>query len=91
MSKLLGPSSLLLDWVGAAFRPALSGTVGRQSPGPVGASGVIMGAFGSGNATTLAAMCSEVVWDCTPSFAAFLARVSEARPCSCAVDRGTLL
>ena len=47
LSKVLGPSSLLLlDWVGAAFRTDLYVTVGRQYPGPAGASGVIMAAFG---------------------------------------------
>ena len=40
LSKVLGPSSLLLlDWVGAAFRTDLYATVGRQYPGPAGASG----------------------------------------------------
>jgi DNA-binding IclR family transcriptional regulator len=59
LSKVLGPSSLLLlDWVGAAFRTDLYVTVGRQYPGPAGASGVIMGAFGSGNETELEA-CSQ--------------------------------
>ena len=44
----VGPSSLLLlDWVGAAFRTDLYVTVGRQYPGPAGASGVIMAAFGN--------------------------------------------
>src|SRR6201997_1101566 len=48
LSKVLGPSSLLLlDWVGAAVRTDLYLTVGRQFPGPRGASGVIMAAFGS--------------------------------------------
>ena len=48
LSKVLGPSSLLLlDWVGVAFRPDLYVTVGRPSPVPAGASGVIMAAFGS--------------------------------------------
>jgi DNA-binding IclR family transcriptional regulator len=89
--KGLGPSSLLLlDWVGAACRTALSVTVGRQSPGPAGASGVIMGAFGSGNATALEALFSEVAWYRKPSFADVLARVREARPCGFAADRGTL-
>src|SRR5438067_13019622 len=47
LSKVLSPSSLLLlDWVGAAFRTDLSVTIGRQYPGPAGASGVIMAAFG---------------------------------------------
>jgi hypothetical protein len=35
LSKVLGPSSLLLlDWVGAAFRTDLYVTVGRQYAGP---------------------------------------------------------
>jgi hypothetical protein len=47
LSKVLGPSSLLLlDWVGAAFRTDLYVTVGRQYSGPAGASGVIIAAFG---------------------------------------------
>jgi DNA-binding IclR family transcriptional regulator len=91
LSKVLGPSSLLLlDWVGAAFRTDLSVTVGRQYPGPAGASGVIMGAFGSGTETELEALFSEVAWYRKPSFADFLARVSEARQCGFAVDWGTM-
>jgi DNA-binding IclR family transcriptional regulator len=91
LSKVLGPSSLLLlDWVGAAFRTDLYVTVGRQYPGPAGASGVIMGAFGSGNETELEALFSEVAWYRKPSFADFLARVREARQCGFAVDRGTM-
>jgi DNA-binding IclR family transcriptional regulator len=91
LSKVLGPSSLLLlDWVGAAFRTDLYVTVGRQYPGPAGASGVIMGAFGSSNETELEALFSEVAWYCKPSFADFLACVREARQCGFAVDRGTM-
>jgi DNA-binding IclR family transcriptional regulator len=91
LSKVLGPSSLLLlDWVGAAFRTDLYVTVGRQYPGPAGASGVIMGAFGSGNETELEALFSEVAWYRKPTFADFLARVREARQCGFAVDRGTM-
>ena len=91
LSKVLGPSSLLLlDWVGAAFRTDLYVTVGRQYPGPAGASGVIMGAFGSGNETELEVLFSEVAWYRKPSFADFLARVREARQCGFAVDRGTM-
>src|SRR2546421_9952513 len=91
LSKVLGPSSLLLlDWVGVAFRTDLYVTVGRQYPGPAGASGGIMGAFGSGNATELEALFSEVAWYRKPSFADFLARVREARQCGFAVDRGTM-
>jgi DNA-binding IclR family transcriptional regulator len=91
LSKVLGPSSLLLlDWVGGASRTDLYVTVGRQYPGPAGASGVIMGAFGSGNETELEALFSEVAWYRKPSFADFLARVREARQCGFAVDRGTM-
>src|ERR671924_696824 len=91
LSKVLGPSSLLLlDWVGAAFRTDLYVTVGRQYPGPAGASGVIMGAFGSGNETELEALFAEVAWYRKPTFADFLARVREARQCGFAVDRGTM-
>ena len=91
LSKVLGPSSLLLlDWVGAAFRTDLYVTVGRQYPGPAGASGVIMGAFGSGDDTELEALFSEVAWYRKPSFADFLARVREARQCGFSVDQGTM-
>ena len=91
LSKVLGPSSLLLlDWVGSAFRTDLYFTVGRQYPGPAGASGVIVGAFGSGNETELEALFSEVAWYRKPSFADVLARVREARQCGFAVDRGTM-
>ena len=48
LSKVVGPCSLLLlDWVGAALLTDLYVTVGRQFPGPAGASGVIMAAFGN--------------------------------------------
>ena len=91
LSKVLGPSSLLLlDWVGAAFRTDLYVTVGRQYPGPAGASGVIMGAFGRGDDTELEALFAEVAWYRKPSFADFLARVREARQCGFAVDQGTM-
>jgi DNA-binding IclR family transcriptional regulator len=91
VSKVLGSSSLLLlDWVGAAFRTDLYVTVGRQYPVPAGASGVIMGAFGSGNEMELEARFSEVAWYRKPTFADFLARVREARQCGFAVDRGTM-
>ena len=53
LSKVLGPSSLLLlDWVGVAFRTDLYVTVGRPSPVPAGASGVIMAAFGRDRKST---------------------------------------
>src|SRR5271154_1079600 len=91
LSKVLGPSSLLLlDWVGAALRTDLYATVGRQYPGPAGASGVIMAAFGNGNEAELEALFAQVAWYQKPSFADFLARVEEARYSGFAVDRGTL-
>src|SRR5256712_9690229 len=80
LSKVLGPSSLLLlDWVGVAFRTDLYVTVGRPSPVPAGASGVIMGAFGSSSESELEALFSQVAWYQKPPFAEFLARVKEAR------------
>src|SRR6266566_6316626 len=91
LSKVLRPSSLLLlDWVGAAFRTDLSVTVGRQYPGPAGASGVIMAAFGSGTEAELEALFSRVAWYRKPSFGDFLARVREARQSGFAVDCGTM-
>ena len=76
LSKVLGPSSLLLlDWVGVAFRTDLYVTVGRPSPVPAGASGVIMAAFGSSSEPELEALFSRVAWYQKPSFADFLARV----------------
>jgi DNA-binding IclR family transcriptional regulator len=63
LSKVLGPSSLLLlDWVGAALRPDLYVTVGRPSPVPAGASGMIMAAFGNSSEPELEALFSEVAW-----------------------------
>ena len=60
LSKVLGPSSLLLlDWVGVAFRTDLYVTVGRPSPVPAGASGVIMAAFGSSSEPELEALFSK--------------------------------
>jgi IclR family transcriptional regulator, KDG regulon repressor len=91
LSKVLGLSSLLLlDWVGAALRPDLYITVGRQYPGPAGASGVIMAAFGTSSEGELEALFSRVAWYQKPSFADFLARVDEARKTGFAVDRGTM-
>jgi DNA-binding IclR family transcriptional regulator len=52
---------------------------------------VIVGAGGSGNATALEALFSEVAWYRKPSCADFLARVGEARQCGGAVDRGTMV
>src|SRR5260370_23939873 len=48
LSKVLGPSSLLLlDWGEAAFRTDLYVTVGRQYPSPAGRTGVLLAAFGN--------------------------------------------
>jgi hypothetical protein len=77
----------LLDWFNTAFRTDLSVTIERQSPGPAGASGVIIGAFGSGNETALEARFSAVTWYRKPTFAHCLARVREARPCGGAAFR----
>src|SRR6266851_9755766 len=91
LSKVLSPSSLLLlDWVGAAFRTDLYVTVGRPSPVPAGASGVIMAAFGSGTEAELAALFSRVAWYRKPPFGDFLSRVREARQSGFAVDCGTM-
>jgi DNA-binding IclR family transcriptional regulator len=91
LSKVLGPSSLLLlDWVGAAFRTDLYVTVGRQYAGPAGASGVIMAAFGNISEPELEALLSQVEWYEKPSFPDFLARVKKARKAGFAVDRGTM-
>jgi DNA-binding IclR family transcriptional regulator len=91
LSKVLGPSSLLLlDWVGAAFRTDLYVTVGRQYSGPAGASGVIMAAFGNISEAELEARFSQVEWYQKPSLPDFLARVKEARRAGFAVDRGTM-
>jgi DNA-binding IclR family transcriptional regulator len=91
LSKVLGPSSLLLlDWVGAAFRPDLYVTVGRPSPVPAGASGMIMAAFGNSSEAELEALFSQVAWYQKPSFSDFLARVTEAKKAGFGVDRGAM-
>jgi DNA-binding IclR family transcriptional regulator len=91
LSKVLGPSSLLLlDWVGVALRPDPHVTVGRQYHGPVGASGVIIAAFGTGNEEELEAALSQVHWYQKPPFREFLARVKEAKRSGFAVDRGAM-
>jgi DNA-binding IclR family transcriptional regulator len=91
LSKVLGPSSLLLlDWVGAAVRTDLYLTVGRQISGPAGASGVIMAAFGNSGEAELEARFAQVTWYQKPSFPDFLVRVREARQAGVAVDRGTM-
>src|SRR3954465_2623616 len=91
LSKVLGPSSLLLlDWVGAAFRTDLYVTVGRQYSGPAGASGVIMAAFGNISEAELEARFSQVEWYQKPSFSGFLTRVKEARKAVFAWDPGTM-
>ena len=91
LSKVVGPSSLLLlDWVGAAFQPDLYVTVGRPSPVPAGASGIIMAAFGNSSQAELKALFSQVAWYQKPSFSEFLALVTEAKQAGFAVDRGTM-
>jgi DNA-binding IclR family transcriptional regulator len=91
LSKVVGPcSQLLLDWVGAALRTDLYLTVGRQFPGPRGASGVIMAAFGNTSEPELERLFTQVVWYQKPSFPEFLARVQEARKAGFAVDRASI-
>lgn len=91
LSKVLGPSSLLLlDWVGAAFQPDLYVTVGRPSPVPAGASGIVMAAFGNSSQAELRALFSRVAWYQKPSFSEFLTLVTEAKQAGFAVDRGTM-
>jgi len=91
LSKVLGPSSLLLlDWVGAELRTDLYVTVGRQYPGPAGASGVVMAAFGNSSRAELERLFSPVAWYKKPSFADFLAEVDAARQSGFAVDRGNM-
>jgi DNA-binding IclR family transcriptional regulator len=91
LSKVVAPSSLLLlDWVGAAFQPDLYVTVGRPSPVPAGASGIVMAAFGNSSQTELRALFSQVAWYQKPSFSEFLGRVTEAKQVGFAVDRGTM-
>jgi DNA-binding IclR family transcriptional regulator len=91
LSKVLAPSSLLLlDWVGAALRPDLYVTIGRPSPVPAGASGMIMAAFGNSSEAELEALFSQVAWYQKPLFPEFLARVTEAKKAGFAVDRGAM-
>lgn len=90
LSKVLGPSAmLLLDWVGGV-RPDPDITVGRSHPSPAGASGVIIAAFGDSSEQELEALLSQVTWHEKPSFTEFLARVKEAKQAGFAVDRGTM-
>lgn len=91
LSKVMRPSSmLLLDWVGVALRPDPHVTVGRHYPSPVGASGVVIAAFGTGNEEELETALSQVHWYEKPSFPEFLRRVKEAKQSGFAVDRGTM-
>jgi len=90
LSKVLGPSSLLLlDWVGGV-RPDPHITVGRQHPSPTGASGIILAAFGRSTEAELKTQLSQVEWHEKPSFSEFLVRVKKAKEAGFAVDRGTL-
>jgi DNA-binding IclR family transcriptional regulator len=90
LSKVLGPSSLLLlDWVGGV-RPDPHITVGRPHPSPTGASGIVLAAFGDSSEPELEAQLSHVEWYQKPSFPEFLERVKEAKKAGFAVDRGTL-
>ncbi len=91
LSKVVGPcSQLLLDWVGSALRTDLYLTVGRQFPGPRGASGVIMAAFGNTSEAELELLFAQVAWYQKPPFPEFLARVQEARKAGFAVDRASI-
>jgi DNA-binding IclR family transcriptional regulator len=91
LSKVLGPSSiLLLDWIGVALRPDPHVTVGRQYPSPVGASGVVIAAFGTAGEAEMEAALAQVHWYQKPSFPDFMARVREAKASAFAVDRGTM-
>jgi DNA-binding IclR family transcriptional regulator len=91
LSKVLGPSSLLLlDWVGVALRPDPHVTVGRQYRSPAGASGVVIAAFGGNSEQELEAALSQVHWYEKPSFQDFLTRVKETKLSGFAVDRGTM-
>jgi DNA-binding IclR family transcriptional regulator len=91
LSKVVGPcSQVLLDWVGAGLRTDLYVTVGRQFPGPAGASGVIMAAFSNSSEQELETLFSRVEWYQKPSFPDFLARMNEARKTGFAIDRGRM-
>jgi DNA-binding IclR family transcriptional regulator len=59
-------------------------------PGPAGASGIIMAAFGNSSQAELKALFSQVAWYQKPSFSEFLALVTEAKQAGFAVDRGTM-
>jgi DNA-binding IclR family transcriptional regulator len=90
LSKVLGPSALLLlDWLGG-LHPDPHITVGRPHPSPAGASGVILAAFGKSSEPELEMLLSPVKWYQKPSFAEFLVRVNEAKEAGFAVDRGTM-
>jgi DNA-binding IclR family transcriptional regulator len=81
---------VLLDWVGAGLRTDLYIAVGRQIPGPAGASGVIMAAFGNSSEPELEQLFSQVEWYQKPSFSDFLERMTQARKAGFAVDRGSM-
>src|SRR5882672_4314663 len=72
LSKVLGPSSLLLlDWVCVAFRTDLYATVGRPPRVPGRRSGVSISAFGSRIGRELQALFSKVEGCQQPPFAGF--------------------
>src|ERR1700751_1629903 len=90
LSKVLGPSSmLLLDWVGG-LRPDPYVPVGRPHPSPAGASGVVIAAFGNSSEPELEALLSQVEWYDKSPFPDFLARVKEGKQAGFPVDRGTM-
>ena len=92
LSKVLGPSSLLLlDWVGAELRTDLYVTVGRQYPWSGGRLGRrSWPPLAIAAEAELEDLFSQVAWYHKPSFADFLAQVEEARQSGFAVDRGSM-
>jgi hypothetical protein len=61
LPKVVRPCSYsLLDWVGAGGRTDIYVSVGRQFPGPKGASGLITAAFGGSTAPEPEALFAQV-------------------------------